>query len=449
MVLGPSPVQHRAVATVRAAIDATVALIDEVGEGRVRLQDVTERSGVTNGSLIHHFGSREGLVAVALATRFDQAVIDRIRMFDELAGDSAVFGPQLARIMVDVSGEQRAVARRARFRALAFARHRPELQQVLAESFGPSARAIAERIPRAEGRSVLADGVSPDALAVFAETYSIGLLLEDVLVPALPPEEWDALFIVVMGAVITPAVLAEVRAHAASDEVRAAREERAARRRRTPAADLPDDPTDVPSVEWPSLDLAEDERRVVDHAVAVLHAQGDEAIVVRDVCEATGVSRGWFARHLVGRDELIDLARLDLLIRQSRAESATYERAFTTATDAAALRAALAAAAARTHEAEFLVAAWDRLDLIVSVAAEDRGQLARDAGAVVAVGLARTAAAIADAQARGAVRADVPARAVARFIWGYPLALLLGELVGVPRDELLTLADRTSATLLA
>jgi AcrR family transcriptional regulator len=441
MVLTPSPVQQRAVATVRAAIDATVALIDELGEDRVRLQDVTDRSGVTNGSLIHHFGTRDALVAVALATRFDQAVIDRIRMFDELAGDAAAFGPQLARIMAEVSGEQRGIARRARFRALSFARHRPELRQVLAESFRPSARAIAERIAGTAGSSVLTEGTSPSALAVFAETYSIGLLLEDVLVAPLPPEEWQALFLGVMGAVIVPQVLDEVRTHAATT---AGVDARAPRLRSATATEVPTDP----AVEWPSLDLSEDERRVVDHAITVFHAHGDEGIVVREVCEATGVSRGWFARHLVGRDELIDLVRLDRFILLSRAEATVYERAFATASDAAALRAALAAAAGRSQENNFLVAAWDRLDLVVAVAATGHEQLARDAGEVAAVGLARIAAAVADAQSRGVVRADVPARAVARFIWGYPLALLLGELVEVPMDELLALADRTSATLL-
>jgi AcrR family transcriptional regulator len=448
MARSPEPVQQRAVATVRAAIDATTALIEELGEDRVRLQDVTARSGVTNGSLVHHFGSREGLVAAALATRFDGAVVDRIRMFDRLSVGEREFGEQLARIMVDVSGAQRGAARRARFRALSFARHRPELREVLAESFRPAERAIAERLPGAAGGSILAEGVTASALAAFAETYSVGLLLEDVLVPPLPPADWDALFLVVMGAVITPEVLEQVRTSAGGAA--------AGRDRADAAASRPDrgagtdgDRADGALPAWPTLELTEDERRIVDHTIGVLHTLGDEAVVVRDVCEATGVSRGWFARHLVGRDELLDLARLDRLISFGRREAEAYEQALAAATDRTTLVAAFTEVIDRSRQPDFLAAAWDRLDLVVAVAAPGRERLAQDAGAVVAVGLARIAAALAEAQARGVIRADVPPQAVARFIWGYPLALLLGDVAGVPGDDMRELARRTNATLAA
>jgi len=276
-----------------------------------------------------------------------------------------------------------------------------------------------------------------------------------VLVAPLPAAEWDALFLAVMGAIVAPGILTEVRAHAAAAAAELGRD--AARDPADsavdgpaggPAADsAPSGPVLAAPIDWPTLELTDEERRVVDHAVEVLLARGDEAVVVRDVCEATGVSRGWFARHFGGRDELVDLARLDRLLAFTRAETSAYEQALGSATDPANLEGCLAAVVERSREPAFLVAAWDRLDLVVAVAEPGRDRLAEDARRIVAAGLARIATAFSDAQARGVVRPDVPPRAVARFVWGYPLAFLLGNVAGVSGDDLQTLARRTNATL--
>lgn len=92
-----------------------------------------------------------------------------------------------------------------------------------------------------------------------------------------------------------------------------------------------------------------------------------------------------------------------------------------------------------------LGAAWQRLDVLV--AASGRARLSEDAGDIVRAALARVADAIAGAQQRGLVRQDLSARAIARFLWGYPLAVLLGAVVDARREELHALAGRTFAML--
>jgi AcrR family transcriptional regulator len=52
------------VAGTRAKVlDAAAALIDERGFATVSLSDLTAGSGVSNGSIYHHFGSKEGVLA--------------------------------------------------------------------------------------------------------------------------------------------------------------------------------------------------------------------------------------------------------------------------------------------------------------------------------------------------------------------------------------------------
>gem|GEM_PF-5554504 len=66
----PWPTHRRAELTIRAAIDATVELLDELPERRVTFEAIRLRSGVSQGSLTHHFGSRAGLLAAAHVERY-------------------------------------------------------------------------------------------------------------------------------------------------------------------------------------------------------------------------------------------------------------------------------------------------------------------------------------------------------------------------------------------
>jgi AcrR family transcriptional regulator len=436
MTLGPSAVQERAVPTILAVIDATIALIDESGESEVRLVDVTGRSGVSNGSIMHHFGSRDGVISAALATRFDRAVVERIEQFDAI-GEQLAGGPEpIVSLLLGSRDGQRVRARRARVRALSFARHRPDLGGVLAESLRTSERALADRLGSGVARGVITDGIPASALAVFSETYSLGLLLEDTLLVPIPSEEWETLLLAVLEAILAPAMMVRVRdefaslATAAPGRLVTAQDERVA--------------PEVPGAARPSLELSDDQRRVVAHAVGVLHEQGPDALSIVEACAATGVSRGWFARQIGSREGLIDLARLMTLLTAVEEEAAAYEQAFARATDGRTLAEELAGVVERSVVGGSRVDAWDRLDVVV---AASRMPFARDAGAVIGWGLDRIGAAITDAQARGVVRSDVSARALARFLWSYPLAFLLGDVAGVPAPDMRALAVRTNATL--
>lgn len=54
----------------RAVLDAALALVAEGGVDAVTISALTARSGVSNGSVYHHFGSRAGLFAVLYGESF-------------------------------------------------------------------------------------------------------------------------------------------------------------------------------------------------------------------------------------------------------------------------------------------------------------------------------------------------------------------------------------------
>jgi AcrR family transcriptional regulator len=426
----PSPVQARAHATIRRAIEVAADIIEQRGEDGVRLQDVVDSSGVSAGSLTHHFGSREGLIAAALMESYDRAAQQRARSFDLDASDPDRFAGGMAAMISSAAAGERDDWRSARIRALSYSRHRPALRAALIASLVPLQEQMAERFSIAPERIAGGDAVCPRALVVFSEAYSAGRIVDTLFGDALPMEEWAALFArLVRGLVAAPVA-------------DAAFGERRAPVTWTPSALAPDD---RPSI--PRLDMNPDERRMLDLAIAVQRSSGIENVKVGDLVAETGRSRSWFARHFGEREEIVDHVHLCNLIGFSRRESELLEGAFDGASDPADLLFRLSDVIVHMSDPDVLGGAWNRMDLIAAAMA--RPVLAGQAAPIVHATLTRIAAAIAGAQQRGLVHPEVPPRAAARFLWAAPLAFVLGDVVGVEWPDLHALAVRAGGTLIA
>ena len=72
----PQPIQARAEATVSVVIEATIKAIEAHGEASVRIDDILQETGISKGSLYHHFGGREGLIAAARVMQFSRFVAE-------------------------------------------------------------------------------------------------------------------------------------------------------------------------------------------------------------------------------------------------------------------------------------------------------------------------------------------------------------------------------------
>ncbi len=431
----PAPVQARAYATVRKAIDATADLITEHGQHAVRMQDVVARSGVSSGSLTHHFGSREGLIAAALMKIFDEAAQQRSRSFDLDHADPARFAAGMRAIVASSAAGERDQVRVARWRALAFARRSPELRAAVIESIAGLERVMASRIAAGPARVAAPDEVSPLALVVFAESYSAGRIVDTIFGDALPVEDWAALFARLLRSLMSADV---VDAALGAPPLPATDEEAGA----VTGAAVVIGPEYRPKI--PQFDLSENERRIIEMAVELETTQGAAAVRVQNLVGLTGLSRSWFARHFGEREEILDHVHLANLMSFAASECELIESAFDDAVSGEDLGRRLDEVVATMSLAESLNGAWNRMQLIAT--ASERPELARQAAPVVHAALARMTAAIVGAQVRGLVHADIPAHALARFLWAAPLAFVLGEVVGAEWRELHLMGQRSART---
>jgi AcrR family transcriptional regulator len=175
--------ESRTTSTIDRALNAVTSVLDSGGEGSLRLVDISKQSGVSIGSLYHHFGSRNGLIAAARERQFREGLsypgqieaktylaaktpADFVRVFDDMLRSSEA--PEVAE------------GRRHRFELIGSAASRPrDLPGVIAlESAYLSA---GEEIGRAlYDRGWLKDGVEPRTFALFLHSLSMARVVRDL-----------------------------------------------------------------------------------------------------------------------------------------------------------------------------------------------------------------------------------------------------------------------------
>jgi len=437
VVIGPRPVQQRARETIERALDATIALLATVEPEDLRLADVTERSGVSAGSLAHHFGGREGLLVAAQAVRFERAALARmvdIELVVERSsadGRAAVPAFEVVRALAAAAARgERDTERKVRFETLAFARRRPDLLAFMVDIIGAFNERVTPLVGRAQEAGVLRPELSASVVGVFGQTFAAGRFVDELVQDALPSEAWETVLQVAVAALFVRSDLPP--AHFAP----------------LSGSGLPQPASSADALEQiPHIVLdSEDEQRLVRAAIAAYRAGGVEAIVVEDLRQELGLSSGWFSRHFISREYFIELILLELVTRSARVEVAGYEAVFDAATGPEDLVQGLTGLTATALASDFVTHAWDRLELIATASRDP--DLRSSAGSVVRVANERIALAMARAQRRGVMRDDVDPSAVARFAWGFTLGYVIADLSAVDRAEVMVLVEAVLAALI-
>ena len=186
-------------------LQSAAELIAELGEAHVRLVDVADRSGLSIGAIQHHFRSRDRLVAEAQLHRFVgparadieaiEAMLDSARSSDEVrAGFVAV-----TRAVVDRS---RALQRMDRLSSLSAAHGRPDVYEAVQAQVSELSRQFADTIRGLQAKGLVRGDVDPMALGVFVQAYALGMVIADLVEPAVPAESLAAVVDLFMNAVL-------------------------------------------------------------------------------------------------------------------------------------------------------------------------------------------------------------------------------------------------------
>jgi AcrR family transcriptional regulator len=170
------------VSTMQTLIDFGIRELEKVGSVEFNLETVLRESGVSRGSLYHHFGNRMGLIARCEAVLLKQSLKadnEGVRLLISMG----ISGKELFAVLseqIRMNGSVEAVARRQqRIRTLGMAVEDEGLRQMLTDAQDKGSRFFAETLAIAKDRGLIQPVGDLDALSYLIQSMFLGRILVD------------------------------------------------------------------------------------------------------------------------------------------------------------------------------------------------------------------------------------------------------------------------------
>ena len=164
-------------------IATTIQLIEDRRLGDIRSEEVLELSGVSKGSLYHHFNDFSELLNTALVARFAQEVDLNIEIISKTlihARSKEEVFQGLAQVTVATQKAESRSIRFERARIIALSEDNPLLQTQLAVEQDRLTDAVTDLVRESINKGFIRDDLNPRAIAVFIQAYSLGKVVDDV-----------------------------------------------------------------------------------------------------------------------------------------------------------------------------------------------------------------------------------------------------------------------------
>jgi len=177
-------------------ISTTVTLLDTKLPNEIAVDEILEASGISKGSLYHHFEDLGELLEIAQVERYaawvDRSVdalvqmISTVKTREDLARGLKV----ITRFTQD---KRYSSTRFQRARAIASAEHNPRFRKRLAEEQMRLTEALIDLINEARNKGLYASDFDAHAGAVLVQAYTLGMIVDDFVERQMDPEAWYSL----------------------------------------------------------------------------------------------------------------------------------------------------------------------------------------------------------------------------------------------------------------
>lgn len=182
-------------ATIKRLLKYSTAEIKRNGVANYDLDDVLRRSKTSKGSLYHHFGSKNGLIAATQSHTLSADIgreNERLRAFIEAAKSKDEMLSILDFAIQHGINSDSAETRKRRIQALAFAQHDKLLVLQLKNDQIAASEYLAETLQIAQDRGYFAPSVSCRGFAFWIQGAVFGHLIVEIAEDTTLAEEWTA-----------------------------------------------------------------------------------------------------------------------------------------------------------------------------------------------------------------------------------------------------------------
>ena len=213
---GAAPLMHasmgiraeRSMETRNRVLAVALEQLEAGGEAAVRIDEIRDRSGVSIGSIYHHFGDREGVIAAAQLRRYARFAEFEVKTLADLVERSAdveEFRAHVRRLTLESRSQVRTDRRWGRIGVLASTTGRDDLRADIEQIQTRFTDGFAAHVAQGQARGFFRGDLDPRAIAVFVEAYSLGAVLNDVDARGVDEAAWEKVVWVVLDALIPAA----------------------------------------------------------------------------------------------------------------------------------------------------------------------------------------------------------------------------------------------------
>ncbi|MCX6429787.1 MAG: TetR/AcrR family transcriptional regulator [Actinobacteria bacterium] len=184
-------------------IATTVKLLNERALTEIRSDEVLEISGVSKGSLYHHFNDFSDLINTALVARFAEEVDFNIELIANTlarATSKEELFQGLAQVTIATQKPESRSIRFERARVLALSEESPQLSAELGAEQDRLTEAVTDLVLESINKGFIRSDLDPRAIAVFIQAYSLGTVVDDVAGEHVNPEAYYKLIDTVLRA---------------------------------------------------------------------------------------------------------------------------------------------------------------------------------------------------------------------------------------------------------
>lgn len=186
-------------------LETAVSLIDRSGAHGFTVEELLEVSGISKGSMYHHFEDFNDVIESAQLVRYSRVV-------DE---DSAAIARVMARVNTREEmfvalrgitesgfGAERAAARKDRAAIIGQARHSEKFAALLAAEQERLTASLVDVGRELQERGLISRDVNTRVISTFIQAYAFGRVVDDISENRLDDHQWGAMIDTVLHAIL-------------------------------------------------------------------------------------------------------------------------------------------------------------------------------------------------------------------------------------------------------